>query len=101
MLLYGEVGHAGRWSRTVPMLLSGRYPHHVARTDLLEGAASLLHATNTSGHDQRLASGVGVPYSARTGLEGDVGTRRQCTWLRLEDGIDAHAAGEPVGRTVR
>src|SRR6516225_9287198 len=68
LFLDGDVGHGRAWCRAVPVLLAGRYPDHVSRTDFLDRPAPALHAADARRHDQRLAQGMRVPVRAGSGL---------------------------------
>ena len=48
----------------MPVLLSGREPHQIAGTYLLDGAAVALSPSQPSGDDQRLTERVCVPGGA-------------------------------------
>lgn len=50
-------------------------PDHVARPDLLDGAAFALRPAAARRHDQRLAERVSMPGRPSTRLEGDAGAR--------------------------
>ena len=84
----------------VPVLLARREPDHVARPDLLDRAAPRAAPAAAGRHDQGLAQRVGVPCGAGAGLEGDAGAGGARRIGRLEQRVDAHRAGEPVGRTL-
>ncbi len=90
--------HRRGWRSTVPMLLARREPDHVARPNFLDRAAPALHPAAASRHDQGLAQRVGVPCCPSAGLERDTGARRACRIVRLEQGVDADRAGEPISR---
>ena len=65
----GDVRHRRLRRRPVPVLLAGRDPHHVPRTDLLDGVAPSLHASGARRDDQDLAARMRVPRRAGAGLE--------------------------------
>ena len=79
----------------------GREPDDVALLDFLDGAALALHPAAAGGDDQGLAQRVGVPGGAGAGLEGDARAADARRGGRLEQRIDAHGAGEIVGRPPR
>src|SRR6476646_4005788 len=54
-LLDGDVLHGIRRRGTVPMLLPGLEPDHVARADLLDRPVLALHQSEPERDDQRLA----------------------------------------------
>src|SRR5437762_2551022 len=70
LLLNGDMGHGGGWCGTMPMLLTRRKPHHIARFDLLDRAALTLRPAAARRDDQRLAERVSVPCRTRTRLKG-------------------------------
>src|SRR5690349_13934759 len=43
LLLHGDVRHRGRGRRAMPVLFAGREPHHVTRSNLVNGSAPALH----------------------------------------------------------
>jgi len=57
-LLNGDVRHCGRGSSPMPMLLTRREPDHVARPDLVDGAAPNLGPSEPRRDDQRLTMDV-------------------------------------------
>jgi hypothetical protein len=54
LLLDGDVRHGGGDYRTVPMLLTGREPHHIAGMNLLDRPVLALYPTATGCDDQGL-----------------------------------------------
>lgn len=73
----------------------GGEPDDIAGMNLCDGAAEALGAAAAGGDDDGLAEGMGVPGGAGTGLEGDGGGCDAGGGLGLDEGIDAHGAGEP------
>src|SRR6476660_2844061 len=53
-LLNGDMRHRRRRRRAMPMLFTGRDPHHVAGPEFLYGAAPTLHPAEAECDDQRL-----------------------------------------------
>ena len=98
LFLDGDVGHGGVGSGAVPMFFAGREPDHVAGADFFDGAAPVLGPAAAGGDDQRLAERVRVPGGACAGLEGDAGSDGAGRGGRVEEAIDAHGAGEVIGR---
>jgi hypothetical protein len=47
LFLNGDVRHRRRRRRAMPVLLAGFNPHHVARPDVLDGAARALDTPET------------------------------------------------------
>src|SRR5262245_15156068 len=99
LFLDGDVCHGRGWRGAVPVLLTWREPDHVTRPDLLDRAAPALRAPAAGGHDEGLAQRVGVPGRPGAGLERDAGTERACRSDGLEQGVNAHRAGEILGRS--
>ncbi len=99
LLVNGDVRHPVRCGGPVPMLLARRNPHHVARPDLLPRPAPALGPAAAGDHDQGLAQRVGVPGGPGSRLEGDRGAGCARRSGGLEQRIDPHRAGEPVGRS--
>jgi hypothetical protein len=100
LFLNGDVHHGRSWRGSMPMLFAGRNPDHVAGTDLLNWAAPALHPAATVSHDEGLAERVRMPGGPRAWLEGDMGALNQRGLRRLNQRIEAHRAGEPVGRSL-
>jgi hypothetical protein len=55
LFLNSDVRHGRRRRGSVPMLLSRREPHDIARVDFFDGSAPALRATAAGGYDKRLA----------------------------------------------
>src|ERR1035441_206587 len=100
LFLNGDVRHGRGCRGTVPMLFARRKPDHVARPDFFNRAAPTLHAPAASGHDQGLTQRMRVPRGSGAGFERDTGTDRARRSAGLKQGVDAHRAGEPVGRSI-
>src|SRR6516164_7342178 len=98
-LLDGNVAHAGRRRRPVPMLFTGRAHDHIASADFLLGPAPTPHPPATGGNDQPLTQRVGMPSRAGAGFErnqrGGDARRIGC----LEQRVDPHITGEIFRRT--
>src|SRR5438270_2482261 len=92
-----DVCHGRRRCCAVPMLLARRKPDDVARPDFLDRPALALHPTEAGSDDERLPERMGVPGSARTGLEGNVSAGRARRFLRAKQHVDAYGAGEIFG----
>src|SRR5207247_8969159 len=84
----------------MPVLLARRKPHHVAWPDFLDPPTGALDPADAGGDDQGLTERVRVPRRSRTGLEGDARTGRPGRVRRIEQGIDADRAGEPLRRSL-
>src|SRR5665213_3337626 len=97
--LNGDVRHRGCLGGAVPVLLAGREPDHVARTNVFDRPAPALRESAARRHEQRLPERMRVPRGSGAGLERDAGADRARGIRRREQRIDAHRAGEPVGRT--
>src|SRR5205814_1333228 len=70
---------------------------HVAGPDLDGFLASRLHDTATFDDIQRLAAVMGVPRGASAGREVDSADVERGAAVGLDDRVDPHIAGEPVG----
>jgi len=92
-----EVRHRGRRRGAMPVLLSGREPHHIAGTYLLDGPAVALSPSQPCADDQRLTERVRVPGGACARLEShacaDHTGGRRC----LKQRVDANRAGKMGG----
>ena len=97
--LNGDVGHGCCRRSPMPVLQSWREPDHITVPDLLDRAALALRPTNTGCDNQRLTERMRVPRGARTRLERDARAGGPCWSVCLKQRIDAHRAGEPIGRT--
>src|SRR2546425_116392 len=97
-LLDRDMGHGGGGRCAMPMLLARRAPNYVARPDLPDRAAPALHKTAAARHDERLTQRMRVPIAPRAWLQRYVGAARACRSGRLEQLVDAHRAGEILGR---
>src|SRR4051812_33320915 len=96
--LNGDMAHAGRGCRAMPVLLAGQADHHVAGPDLAFRTVGTLHPTATGRDDQPLAKRMRMPSRAGAGLESDKGGRDARRVYRRKQRIDAHIAREPVVR---
>jgi hypothetical protein len=96
LFLGGDVGHGGGGRGTVPMLLARGEPDDVAGPDFLDRSALALRPAATGEDDQGLAQRMRVPRGPGAGFEGNRGSRGAARVVGLEQGIDAHRAGEPV-----
>jgi hypothetical protein len=72
LLLNGDVRHAGGRRRAMPVLLAGREPDYLTRTDLFDRAAFALSPAAAGRYDERLAERMRVPCSPRTRLKRNV-----------------------------
>src|SRR4051794_11029802 len=75
--LDGDVAHAVRRGRAVPVLHARRRPDHVARLDLPLLTVPFLHPASAGRDDQDLARRMAVPRRARARLEGHVPGRER------------------------
>ena len=69
LLLNGDVRHASDRRRAMPVLLAGREPNYVSRTNLFDRATFALRPAAASRYDERLAERMRVPCSPRTRLK--------------------------------
>jgi hypothetical protein len=93
-----DMRHGRRRRGAVPVLLTRRAPDHVARPNPLDRAAPALHQAAAIYHDQVLPQRMRVPCGPGARLERDAGRNRARRTGRLEQGIDAHSAGEILRR---
>ena len=100
-LLNGDVGHGCCWRSAMPVLQSWWKPNHITGADFFYQPAVALRPTNAGRYDKRLTERMRVPSSACAGLESHAGTGRACWSICLKQRIDAHRAGEPIGRAFR
>jgi hypothetical protein len=100
IFLNGDVRHGRGRRGAMPMLFARRKPDHVARPDFFNRAALALRPAATRRHDQGLAQRMRVPRGSGAGLKRDAGTAaRAGRFPGLEQGVNAHRAGEPIGRS--
>ena len=85
--------------RAVPMLLARRKPDDVARPDFFNRPAPALRASAAGSHNQRLTQRMRVPRGAGAGFKRDDGAGNPRGVASLERRVNAHRAGEPVGRS--
>src|SRR5437016_10077114 len=97
-LLYGDMCHGRGGQCAMPMLFARRAPDHVAGPDDPDRAAPALHEAAARRDDERLTERMRVPITARAWLERYVGAARACRSGRLEERVNAHRAGEILGR---
>ena len=100
LFLNGDVRHGRCWGGAVPMLLARRERNHVAWPDLLDRASPALRAAAARGHDQRLAKRMGMPRCSSAWFEGNTGAEGAGGRVCLEQGIDTHCPGKPIGRSL-
>ena len=96
--LDGDVRHGGGRRGAVPVLFAGREPDDVAGTDLLDRAAIALRPAAPRRDDQGLPQRMGMPGGTRARLERDAGADGAGRIGRLEQRVDAHGPGKPIGR---
>src|SRR6266545_2433039 len=95
----GDVCHGRGCGGAVPVLLAGRTPDDVTRSNFLDRASPALYESAAGGHDQRLAERMGVPCRPRAGLEGNTDAERASRIVRLKERVDPDSAGEGLGRS--
>ena len=98
--LNGDMRHGRRRRGAVPMLFAWRDRDHIAGMNLVNRTALLLHPSATGGDDQSLTERMGVPCCSGAGFEGDTGAGGASRGAWLEQWINAHCAGKPVGRSL-
>jgi hypothetical protein len=79
IFLNGDVRHARRGRRSMPVFLTGRDPHHIAVADFLCWTTPLLNPTGASRHDQGLTQRVGVARRPRAQARTSRGRQRRVT----------------------
>ena len=99
MLINGDVRHGGSRRGAMPMLFTGRNPDHVSGPNFFNGSAPALHPPAAGGDNEILTQRVGVLECSRAGFEGDADAQCAGRSIYLEEGIDAHVAGKPIGRS--
>jgi len=72
-LVRRDMDHEAVWRRAMPVVLAGLEEHAVTRSDLLHRASLSLAAAHALGHEDGLAERMGVPRSARSRGEVDIG----------------------------
>src|SRR5882762_8201485 len=77
-LLDGDMGHRGRWRRSVPMLYAGRARDHVTGPDFLDRAAPILRPAKAGRNDQGLTERMRVPGTPGARLKCDAGAGGTC-----------------------
>src|SRR2546427_1392843 len=82
------------------MFLFRRTRDHIPGMNLLDGTSPALHEAATRRHDERLTQGMGMPGAAGAGLDRAARNLRAPRSARLEQGLDAHFAGERLLRTI-
>src|SRR4051794_30398759 len=95
-LLDGDVGHAGRRCRAMPMPEPRRKPDDVPWPDLLDRSAVALNPTQPRGDDQGLAERMRVPGCPGTRLECDLACASPRRIWCLKQRIHTDRSGEPV-----
>src|SRR6266699_145500 len=78
----------------MPVLDTGRAPHHVAGADLLDRLAPFLGQAYARRHHKELPLGVGVPGRARARLKGHQAARGTDVAIGRPNRIDPHPAGK-------
>src|SRR6202047_3898410 len=95
--LNGDMRHGRCRRRAMPVLFPRREPHHIARPNFLDWTALALRPAAAGCDKQGLTEGMCVPRGASTWLERHARGGRASRSVCLEEWIDAHRAGEPVG----
>jgi hypothetical protein len=99
LFLNGGVRHCRGWRSTMPMFFARREPDHISRMNLFNRTTLALHPTAAGRDNQRLTQRVSMPCSSGAGFECDTGASCAGRSVYLEQGIDAHRAGKPIGRS--
>jgi hypothetical protein len=95
----GKVGHGGSGRSAMPMFFAGRKPNDIAGSDFFDRATLALRPAATGADYERLSEGMRVPCRPRARFKRHAGAGNACRIRSLEQGIDAHRAGEPIGRS--
>ena len=80
----------------MPVFLAAREPDHIARPYFLDRINPALHAAASSGDDEGLTEGMGMPGCPRTRLKGDAGALNERRIRSLKKRIDPYRAREPL-----
>src|SRR5688572_22693492 len=100
LLVDGGVRQGRRRRGAVPVLFAGRDPDDIARADFLDRPAPPLYPATARRDQERLAERMRVPSGPRAGLKGDARPGRTRGGDGLDQGVNPHRAGEPVGRAL-
>src|SRR2546423_8314428 len=90
----GDVRHRRSRSGAVPMLLTWRAPHHIARSNFLFRATIALHPPTSGCNDQGLSERMPVPCCPSAGLERNTDGEHACRIGCLEQWVNAYHAGK-------
>src|SRR3989442_2883994 len=82
------------------MLFSRRTQDHISGIDLFHRTSPALHEAATGRHDERLTERMCMPCRAGPRLERHTRTLHAPRGTCLEQGLDAHLAGEPIRRSL-
>jgi hypothetical protein len=94
--LNGDLDRRVGWRGIVPMLLTRRELHHIARSNFLYRSALALLPAKPRCDDRRLAWRVGMPGRTSARFERDTRVCDTGRSGRAEHGIDTHGSGEIV-----
>src|SRR5260370_4474022 len=97
LCLHGDMRHGSCRRRAMPVLFPTREPHHIARPNFLDWTALALRPAAAGCDKQGLTERMCVPRGAGSRLEGHARGERASRSICLEQWIDSHRAGEPVG----
>ena len=96
LLLDSNVRHTSSRRGSVPVFFTGWKPDHIARTNLLDGAAFALRPATARCNDERLSKRMCMPRRPRTRFERDTRTLNERGIRCLKERIDAYVPSEPV-----
>src|SRR5213593_4940332 len=82
------------------MFLSGRARDHIPDVDLFDGTFPTLDDAATGHYNERLTERMGVPCRVGPWLERDARPLNAPRGSCLEQGLNAHLAGEPFPGTL-
>src|SRR5438132_24618 len=83
----------------MPMLLTRRAPHDIARPNLLFWTSLALHPATPGRYDQGLPERMDVPCCPGAGLERDTDAEHPCRLGCLEQRVNTDSAGKILVRS--
>src|SRR5258708_17710744 len=90
LFLNGDVRHGRGRRGSMPVLLTGRKPDHIAGADFLDRPAPMLCPAATGGHHQGLTEWMRMPRRPRARLERYAGALNPCRIVCLRRGLHSY-----------